>query len=111
MNAREERRKDWLGSRACRLRGRPRPGYSGRMIERLHTIHYPEGDTRDVARPLRHGVLVDINGGRLPLPLDTEKMIAYRVWKISTEQTRNEERTHYFLEQVYPAELRQYVAD
>ena len=81
------------------------------MIERVHTIHYPEGDTRDVSRPLRHGVLVDLNGSELALPLPTGKMIAYRVWKISSEQTRNEEISHYWLEQVYPAELQHYAAE
>ncbi|TVQ38611.1 MAG: hypothetical protein EA384_08680 [Spirochaetaceae bacterium] len=83
----------------------------GRVIEHVHTIHYPEGDTRDVGRALRYGVLVDINGGELGLPLASARMIAYRVWKISGEQTRNQEITHYWLEQVYPAELRAYAAE
>ena len=80
------------------------------MIEQLHVMHYPEGDNRELARPLRYGMLVDINGMPLEIPLPTIRMIVYRVWKISSEQTRNEQITHYWLEQVYPDELRDYVA-
>ncbi len=78
------------------------------MIETVRIIHYPEGDTREISRPVRHGMLVDINGAELRPPLPTIRMIAYRVWKITTERTRNEEITHYWLEQVFPDELREW---
>ena len=79
------------------------------MIEQLRVIHYPEGDTLEISRPIRHGMLVDINGNSLELPLPTARMIVYRVWKISSEQTRNQEITHYWLEQVFPDELHEHV--
>ena len=84
--------------------------YSGPVKEELSILHYPEGDTREIAHPIRPGALVDINGNLLPLPLPTIRMIAYRTWKISSESTRNEEITHYWLEQVFPGELRDYAA-
>jgi len=79
------------------------------MIEHIYRMHYPEGDQLDVARPLPYGQLLDLNGNTLPLPLPTAKMIAYRVRRISTEETRNEYITHYYLEQVYPPELASYL--
>ena len=42
--------------------------------------------------------IVDINGIPLPLPLPTVKMIVYRVYRISTRKTRNEEILEYHLD-------------
>jgi hypothetical protein len=79
------------------------------MRESVYLIHYPEGDTQEAPGPLDYGVLVDVNGATLALPLPTKRMLAYRVWKISTEETRNEDIRHYYLEQVFPDELAGYV--
>ncbi len=83
--------------------------YSKGVKEELRILHYPEGDTREIPHRIQHGALVDINGNPLPLPLPTVRMIVYRTWKISSESTRNEEITHYWLEQVFPGELQDYV--
>jgi len=71
----------------------------------LRIIVFPEGDRQEIPHTLRFNQLVDINGNPIPLPLSTTKMIAYRVFKITSESTRNEDITEYHLEIVRPAEL------
>ncbi len=58
---------------------------------------YPEGDTQDALLSLTINQIVDLNGSPLSLPLPTAKMIAYRVYKISKNETRGEHVTHYHL--------------
>ena len=72
-------------------------------------MHYPEGDTIELERPLSFGDMVDVNGTVLEPPLPSEKMIVYRVRSISTDEERNRVVRHYYLEQVFPGELRDYV--
>ncbi len=79
------------------------------MKEHLRILHYPDGGTQESARAVRPGALLDVNGNPLGLPLPTMRMLVYRAWKVSSESTRNEEITHYWLEQVPPGELRDYV--
>ena len=79
------------------------------MRELIYLIHYPDGGTQQSPRQLEYGVLVDVNGNTLDLPLSTSRMLAYRVFKITTEEGRNETVRHYHLEQVYPDELKGYV--
>jgi hypothetical protein len=75
----------------------------------LRLIVFPEGDQQEIRHTLRFNQLVDINGNPLQLPLATEKMIAYRVFRINSESTRNEEITEYHLEIVRPNELAGFV--
>jgi hypothetical protein len=69
------------------------------------TIIYPEGDSREIEHDLRVNQLVDLNGNPLPLPLPTARMIAYRVWKVSTRSERHTEEVCYHLELVTRPEL------
>jgi len=75
----------------------------------LRIIVFPEGDRQEIPHTLRFNQLVDINGNPIPLPLATTKMIAYRVFRITSESTRNEDITEYHLEIVRPAELSEFV--
>lgn len=79
------------------------------MIYKLNVIVYPEGDTREIDHALHINEMVDLNGNPLPLPLPTARMIVYRVQKISTANTRNEEIRNYHLEQVRADELEEFV--
>lgn len=69
-------------------------------------IVFPDGDRQEVNSQLRFGDIVDVNGRPLVLPLPTVRMLAYRVYRISHRDTRNEEITEYHLEQLFPDELR-----
>lgn len=81
------------------------------MKETILLMHYPDGHSQRAARPLQYGTLLDVNGNELELPLQTSKMLVFRVWKATTEETRNETIRHYHLEQVYPTELRDWVGE
>ena len=70
-----------------------------------HYILYPEGDTQEIDRELRIGQIVDLNGNPLSFPLPSTKMIAFRVYKVSTKEFPGEEARIYYLELVPPAEL------
>jgi hypothetical protein len=74
-----------------------------------YLMHYPEGDEREIDHELAFGGLVDINGYTLSPPLPSERMIVYRVRSMSTDEERNRDVRHYYLEQVFPSELRDYV--
>ena len=78
------------------------------MELRTRLIAYPEGDSLEIEHDLRVNQLVDLNGIPLPLPLPTSRMIAYRVFRKSTEIVRKEEIVTYYLELVPAATLRQY---
>ncbi len=73
----------------------------------LHSfiIVYPEGDSLEIEHPLRVNQLVDLNGNPLSTPLPTARMIAYRVWKISTRTERGSEETSFHVELVRRPEL------
>jgi len=73
-------------------------------------IIYPEGDAQEINRPLSISQLVDINGNPLELPLRTTKIIAYRVYRISTQSNIGEEITSYHLELLWEQELRELLA-
>lgn len=79
------------------------------MKETVLLMHYPDGGTQRATAPIRYGALLDVNGNELSLPLSSSKILAYRVWKATTEETRNETIRHYHLEQVYPSELEDWV--
>lgn len=69
---------------------------------------YPEGDTQEIEWSLRFGQLVDVSGKPLNLPVPTVRMLAFRVGRISTDETRNEDITSYYLEQLFPDDLAAY---
>lgn len=72
---------------------------------------YPEGDTQEIDWPLRFNQLVDVSGRPVRLPIPTVRMLAYRVQRVSNEETRNEYVTRYYLEQLYPDDLAEYVGE
>lgn len=74
----------------------------------VNQIVFPEGDRQEIPHRLRFGDLVDLNGYPLAMPLRNARIIAFRVYRISHRDTRNEEITEYHLEQVFPDELAGY---
>ena len=66
---------------------------------------YPEGDTQEITHSLRINQLIDLNGNPLHLPLPTDRMIVYRVYKKSTDILFGEEITNYYLELISRDEL------
>ncbi|MBN2533905.1 MAG: hypothetical protein JXB88_13530 [Spirochaetales bacterium] len=79
------------------------------MITSTRKILYPEGDRREIPHTLKINQLVDLNGNPLELPLQTAKMIVYRVCKITMQSTRNENITNYHLELMNRIDLSQYI--
>lgn len=79
------------------------------MISAVRYIVYPEGDIQEISHTLRINQIVDINGYSLPLPLPTDRMIAYEVYKITKEEDRRESSTYYHLALLTRDELAQYV--
>jgi hypothetical protein len=73
-------------------------------------IVFPEGDTQEISWRLRINQIVDLNGKPLQPPLRTVRMIVYRVFRISTTESRNEDMTHYHLELVNVDELVEYLS-
>ena len=76
------------------------------IVTRL--IVFPEGDIQEIPHTLRIDQLVDLNGYPLALPLPTSKVIAYRVQRISTNESTGEETTYYHLELLRRDELTGY---
>ncbi len=70
-----------------------------------NVLVYPEGDKRESTYTPAFNELVDLNGFPLKLPLQTAKTIVYRVFKISTDETRGEVTTFFYLELVTGDEL------
>jgi hypothetical protein len=79
------------------------------MVLSTKRLIYPEGDIIEVGHNLKINELVDLNGMPLSLPLKTSRMIVYRVYRISTQNTRSEVITDYFLELMKRNELEGYV--
>ena len=71
-------------------------------------IVFPEGDVQEIQGRLPINDIVDINGNHLSLPLQTSRMIAYRVAKISTEEKKGSSGTYHFLELLSSDELLEY---
>jgi hypothetical protein len=72
-------------------------------------IVYPEGDTQEVQGRLRLNEVVDVNGNPLPLPLPTNKMIAFKVARVSSRDYKGGTETYHYLELVSADELLEYV--
>ena len=75
------------------------------MKYNIREIVYPEGDRQEIPHSLSINQIVDINGYPLDLPLKTSKMIAFKVYRKSTEETKNEVITSFFLQQLTIMEL------
>jgi hypothetical protein len=71
-------------------------------------IVFPEGDVQEISGRLRINELVDINGGPLPLPLPTNRMIVFRVVRIRTKENKGSSETYHYLELVSAEELVEY---
>jgi len=72
-------------------------------------IVFPEGDVQEVNRRLPFNTLVDMNGNVLSLPLPTNKMIAFKINGIKTEEKTGVSNTYHFLEMLSAEELLEYV--
>ncbi|MDR2133989.1 MAG: hypothetical protein LBP27_02690 [Treponema sp.] len=72
-------------------------------------IVFPEGDVQEINGRLPINDIVDINGNHLSMPLPTNKMIAFRVAKITTSENRGGNETFHFLELLGAEELAPYV--
>ena len=72
-------------------------------------VVYPEGDTQEINGRLSINQLVDLNGRPLDLPLPTNRMLAFRVAKIKTNEYKGGAETYHFLEQLSARELMEYV--
>ena len=74
-------------------------------------VIYPDGDTQEVQGRLRLNQLVDVNGRPLDLPLPTNRMIAFRVAAIKTNEYKGGSETYHMLEQMSAQELLEYVEE
>ena len=79
------------------------------MFMEDYFIVYPEGDTQEVQGRLRLNEVVDVNGNPLPLPLSTNKMIAFKVARVSSRDYKGGTETYHYLELVSADELSEYV--
>jgi len=74
-------------------------------------IVFPEGDAQEIRGRLTLNQLVDINGNPLELPLPTNRMIVFRVAKISTNDYKGGEKIYHYLEQLSARELLEFVEE
>ena len=81
------------------------------MFIREYFIVFPEGDVQEIQGRLTINDMVDINGNPMALPLPTNKMIVYRVSKISTNETKGSSGTYHHLEQLSADELLEYTGE
>jgi hypothetical protein len=71
-------------------------------------IVFPEGDVQEINGRLPFNAIVDMNGNRLTPPLSTNRMIAFRVTRIKTEENKGGNETYHFLELLSAGELLEY---
>ena len=76
-------------------------------MEEFHIV-FPEGDTQEIQGRIRINTIVDVNGNPLPLPLPTNRMIAFRVAKVRTKESKGLSETYHFLELLSAQELLEY---
>jgi len=72
-------------------------------------IVFPEGDVQQIAGRLPFNSLVDMNGNVLYPPLQTNKMIVFRVNGIKTDEKKGTSETFHFLELLSADELSEYL--
>lgn len=77
----------------------------------LHSerIVFPEGDWQEAPGQLRIDAVVDPNGYPLRLPLPSSRVLAFRVYRISTVEKIGEEIRCYHLEQLTINDLQEYL--
>ena len=75
------------------------------MFINEYFIVFPEGDVQEIPGRLPINAIVDMNGRALPLPLPTNRMIAFRVAKIKTDEKKGGNETYHFLELLGAGEL------
>jgi len=78
------------------------------MFMNEYFIVFPEGDVQEIPGRLSINILVDMNGKELPLPLPTNRIIAFRVARIKVEENRGGNGTYHYLELMSAEELRPY---
>ena len=61
-------------------------------------IVFPEGDLQEIKGRIPINAIVDINGNPLSLPLPTNRMIAFRVARIKTDENKGGNETYHYLE-------------
>ena len=81
------------------------------MFMREYFLVYPDGDTQEIDGRLSFNELVDVNGNPIELPLQSSRMLVFRVEKIKTNDYKGGSETYHFLEQVSARELSEYVED
>ena len=72
-------------------------------------IVFPEGDVQEVNGRLPFNSLVDLNGNVLYPPLQTNKMIVFKVSGIRTEEKTGESITYHLLDLLSAEELKEYI--
>jgi hypothetical protein len=82
----------------------------GMYMEDFYIV-FPEGDVQEVTGRLRVNQLVDVNGNPLPLPLPTNRMIAFRVIRIQQKESKGSSETYHYLELVSAEELGEYTEE
>jgi hypothetical protein len=78
------------------------------MFQTEFFIVFPEGDVQEIKGRLPVNAIVDINGNILNLPLPTNRMIAFRIAKISSSEKKGSCETYHFLELLGADELGEY---
>jgi len=75
------------------------------MYTTEYFVVFPEGDVQEIDGRLRIEQIVDLNGRPLPLPLPTARMIAFRVARISTKESRGGSEVYHYLDLLSAPEL------
>ena len=78
------------------------------MYMEEYYIVFPEGDVQEVSGRLPFNALVDMNGHVLSLPLPTNRMIVFRVARITTKESKGSSETYHHLELMSAEELQSY---
>ncbi|MDR2607732.1 MAG: hypothetical protein LBC57_05005 [Treponema sp.] len=78
------------------------------MFMEEYFIVFPEGDVQEIPGKLPVNGIVDINGNVLPLPLSTNRMIAYRIAGIRTKTAKGSSETYHLLELLSAEDLLEY---
>jgi hypothetical protein len=81
------------------------------MFLNEYFIVFPEGDVQEIPGRLSINEIVDINGKPLSLPLKTNRMIAFRVSRITVNENRGGNETLHFLELLSAEELLGYTGN
>jgi len=75
------------------------------MFLESYYLVYPDGDTQEIEGPVVFNTLVDINGRTVNPPLQSHRIIIYRVFRVKREETKGERISYFFLELLKGEEL------